>query len=68
MIGKVCKIIGTDLDAVCVGTRQYIGDQDRYSVRFLVSGVPHEREFTAGEVSFASREAEGNVVDFRRTA
>lgn len=68
MIGRTCKIIGTDLDGVCVGSRYYVGDQNRYSVRFLANGVPQEREFTAGEVSFAGHHAEGNVVDFRRTA
>lgn len=68
MIGKTCKIIGTDLEGVCVGSRYYVGDQNRYSVRFLANGVPQEREFTAGEVSFSGRNTSAQVIEFRRTA
>ncbi|MER9911663.1 hypothetical protein NKJ71_13620 [Mesorhizobium sp. M0050] len=68
MIGKSCTIIGTSIEGIVAGRRQYVGDQDRYSVRFFVGGVPYEREFTSGEVSFAGRNANENIVDFRRTA
>lgn len=68
MIGKTCKIIGTDIEGICVGHRRYAGDQDRFSIRFSANGVPQEREFTASEVSFAGRNANAQVIEFRRTA
>lgn len=60
-LGATCGIRGTELTGVVVGARRYVGDQDRYSVRYMAHGVPYEREFTAGELSFAG----SNVVALR---
>lgn len=65
MIGARCRIVGTTFDGMVVGVRTYLGDQTRYAVRYYAAG-PQEREFTAGEISFDGREAEGNVVHLER--
>ncbi|MBZ9659820.1 hypothetical protein LB523_12260 [Mesorhizobium sp. ESP-6-4] len=62
MIGSRCRIIMGDIDAIVVGKRTYLGDQDKYTVRYLDDGGPQEREFPASMLSFEGREAEGNVV------
>jgi hypothetical protein len=68
LIGARCRIVGTELDGVVVGRRTYLGELDRFAVRYSDSSGPQERWFQAGEVSFEGREAEGNVIEFRRTA
>ncbi|TIL91419.1 MAG: hypothetical protein E5Y73_17225 [Mesorhizobium sp.] len=69
MIGSRCFLVGTDIDGLVVGRRSYLGEMDRYAVRYLDgAGAPQERWFQAGEVSFEGREAKGNVVDFRERA
>lgn len=67
MIGARCRLVGTDIEGMVVGIQHYLGDQSRYAVRYWLAG-PQERWFTAGEISFEGREADSNVVDFRRTA
>lgn len=64
MIGAMCKVRGTDIKALCVGKRQYVGDVDRFMVRFLHDGVPHEREFTRDELEFNAAQ----VAEIRRVA
>lgn len=67
MIGARCRLVGTSLDGVVVGTSDYIDRMRRFTVRYMdAAGSPQEREFTAPEISFDGREAEGNVVEFRR--
>jgi hypothetical protein len=61
-------IVGTELDGVVVGRRTYLGELDRFAVRYRDGSGPQERWFQSGEVSFEGREAEGNVIEFRRTA
>ncbi|TPJ86924.1 MULTISPECIES: hypothetical protein [unclassified Mesorhizobium] len=68
MIGGRCRILLGEYDGNVVGKRTYIGEADRYAVRYLDDSGPQERWFQAHEISFDGREAEGNVVDFRRTA
>jgi len=63
MLGAKCGIKGTGLDGVVVGARYYAGDQNRYTVRFLAAGVPHEREFTIGELSFSGADGHGVAMD-----
>lgn len=63
MIGARVRLVGTTLDGILVGKSSYVDRMDRYTVRYMdAGGSPQEREFTAGEVSFDGREAEGNVV------
>ncbi len=67
MIGSRVRLVGTTLDGVLVGTSDYVDRMRRFTVRYMDAvGSPQEREFTAGEVSFDGREAEGNVVSFER--
>ncbi|RWN73148.1 MAG: hypothetical protein EOS01_26745 [Mesorhizobium sp.] len=67
MIGSRVRLTGTDIDGLVVGKRSYLGEMDRYAVRYLDgAGAPQERWFQAGEVSFEGREAEGNVISFER--
>lgn len=68
MIGARCRILLGDFDGNVVGRREYLGQQSQYAVRYLDNAGPQERWFTAGEISFDGREAEGNVVDMRRVA
>lgn len=70
MIGSRCLIVGTGLEGLVVGRRTYIGEQDRYAVRYCDNSGPQERWLQAGQISFDGREAEGNVValDGARTA
>lgn len=67
MIGARCRIVGTSLDGMVVGVSKYVDRMDRFDVRYAdASGNPQERRFTASEISFDGREAEGNVVALRR--
>lgn len=67
MIGAWCHLVGTSLRGLVVGRRTYLGEMDRFAVRYLdAAGSPQERWLSAGEVSFDGREAEGNVVALRR--
>jgi hypothetical protein len=68
LIGARCRIAGTELDGVVVGVRTYLGELDRFAVRYRDGSGPQERWFQSGEVSFDGREAEGNVIEFRRMA
>ncbi|TIN83057.1 hypothetical protein [Mesorhizobium sp.] len=68
MIGARCRILLGDYDGNVVGKRSYLGEADRFAVRYLDSSGPQERWFQAHEISFDGREAEGNVVEFRRMA
>ncbi|TPM59007.1 hypothetical protein FJ959_09040 [Mesorhizobium sp. B2-2-4] len=68
MIGSRCRILLGDYDGNVVGKRTYLGEADRYAVRYLDGGGPQERWFQAHEISFDGREAEGNVVEFRERA
>lgn len=68
MIGARCRILLGDFDGNVVGRREYLGQQAQYAVRYLDNAGPQERWFTAGEIAFDVREAEGNVVDMRRVA
>jgi hypothetical protein len=67
MIGARCRLVGTDIEGMVVGIQHYLGDQSRYAVRYWLTG-PQERWFTAGEISFESREAEGNILHIDRRA
>jgi hypothetical protein len=75
MIGVRCRILLGDFAGDVVGKRSYLGEQDRYAVRYLDDSGPQERWFTAGEITFTRHEAKamshgakphGNVVDLRR--
>lgn len=66
MIGARCRILLGDFDGNVVGRRSYLGEQDQFAVRYLDGAGPQERWFKAHEISFDGREAEGNVVEFRR--
>lgn len=67
MIGARVRLVGTALDGMVVGKSSYIDRMDRFTVRYMdACGGPQEREFTASEISFDGREAEGNVVSFER--
>lgn len=62
MIGARCTIVGTDIVGLVVGKTTYVGDQDRYAVRYLAGG-PQERWLTAGEITFDQKQT--NVVAMR---
>lgn len=66
MIGARCIILGTDIDGAIVGHRSYLGEVDRYAVRYCDNSGPQERWFQVGEISFDAREAD--VVALRRVA
>lgn len=59
MLGAPCRIVGTEFDGKVIGRQEYIGDQNRYAVRYCDFSGPQERWFTAGEISFDGREVEG---------
>lgn len=52
MIGARCRIVGTDIDGLVVGRRTYLGEMDRFAVRYVDAGGPQERWFQVGEISF----------------
>jgi len=53
MIGERCTIAGTELAGLIVGLRQYVGDQDRYAVRYFdMQHNPQERWFRADQLRF----------------
>lgn len=58
MIGARCRILGYTGEGLVVGIMTYLGDQNRYAVRYYAAG-PQERWFTAGEISFDGPEVEG---------
>ena len=65
MIGALCHLRGTELSGAVVGKRSYLGETDRYAVRYLDgSNSPQERWFTAAEISFDGPEVGSAVVDF----
>lgn len=57
-----CTLVGTDIPGLVVGKQSYVGDQDRYAVRFVASDVPFERWLTACEIEFN----QSNVVALRK--
>lgn len=68
MIGSRCRILLGEIEGNVVGHRTYIGEQDRWAVRYIDESGPQERWFQSGELSFERRQAEGCVVDFRRAS
>lgn len=62
MIGARCQIVGTEFDGLVVGRRTYLGEMDRFAVRYRDGAGLQERWFQSSEISFEGREAEGNVV------
>ncbi|MBZ9973472.1 hypothetical protein LB521_27950 [Mesorhizobium sp. BR-1-1-8] len=51
-----------DVDGLVVGKLSYLGDQDKYIVRYLDEAGPQERMYPVSMLNFDGREAEGNVV------
>ena len=66
MIGARCRLVGTEFDGMVVGRRTYLGEMDRFAVRYCDNSGPQERWLTGTEISFDGREVEGNVVALRR--
>lgn len=63
MIGSHCQLIGTEFDGVVVGKRSYLGEMDRYAVRYRDDSGPQERWLQAGEISFEGRSAAADAID-----
>lgn len=66
MIGAHCIIKDCGLKALVVGKRSYLGEIDRYAVRYIDNAGPQERWLQVNELSFDV--AKVNVVEFRREA
>lgn len=59
MIGAWCLLVGTDLRGLVVGRRTYLGEMDKFAVRYRdAAGSPQERWFSESEVSFDGREVD----------
>jgi len=61
-------LVGTSIEGLVVGHRSYLGEMDRYAVRYCDNSGPQERWFQVGEISFDREDAVDNVVGFRRAA
>ncbi|MBZ9888089.1 hypothetical protein LB559_09070 [Mesorhizobium sp. BR1-1-3] len=55
-----------DVDGLVVGKLSYLGDQDKYIVRYLDDAGPQERLYPVSMLNFDGREALDNVVSLER--